>query len=84
MFRVRYGHQQPRGNDVNSVAASCVRPPAYALIGSPPAVNGGYFFIPVAGQCPRAPGAFTIPRTTRIGKYYVLNHSFGASAFQLT
>ncbi|HGB8255131.1 TPA: anaerobic C4-dicarboxylate transporter family protein [Salmonella enterica subsp. enterica serovar Enteritidis] len=47
--------------------------PAYALIGSWPAVNG-YFFIPVAGQC-LAALAFDDTGTTRIGKY-VLNHSF--------
>lgn len=47
--------------------------PAYALIGSWPAVNG-YFFIPVAGQC-LAALAFDDTETTRIGKY-VLNHSF--------
>ncbi|VDZ71563.1 anaerobic C4-dicarboxylate transporter [Atlantibacter hermannii] len=50
--------------------------PAYALIGSWPAVNG-YFFIPVAGQC-LAALAFDDTGTTRIGKY-VLNHSFYAA-----
>ncbi|MDI8752008.1 hypothetical protein MJH54_30915, partial [Salmonella enterica subsp. enterica serovar Montevideo] len=40
--------------------------PAYALIGSWPAVNG-YFFIPVAGQC-LAALAFDDTGTTRIGK----------------
>lgn len=47
--------------------------PAYALIGSRPAVSG-YFFIPVAGRC-LAALAFDDTGTTRIGKY-VLNHSF--------